>query len=780
MFHQLPPYAGTSALPSAPTVAPSLAPLTTSNVVVTGGLANVATVPTHTQQIPMSLPTPPPPHPNPAQPPPPHPLDLSRVPPDQHPAAFEYDDFLAQLTFNSKDLINMLSRVAHENLHNSDAIVAVLHQRILTAPPTAKLPLLYLVDSIVKNVGDPYIQAFGLNLFHMFTTAYADTTPQVRMSMHRLLNTWPPIFGLEVVTAMRRRAADIDAASRPMQPVPVQSATPAYPAAALRMPQGLRIPQGLQMPPRQQQPPQINPPQMPAYPPQMTKPSVMPPTVAGQPPQQVMGMVGPQSEGLPMNKGAIPPGLRSASVAAPVPAPNAQFIQVQTMMNDISRKASMGVAPSNHQLFTINRLITTQLSASSSPVERETLLRFQQQLREIPARVARAPSRATSNPFPVSFSQPNTLPVPSSQALSSLLSNLPPGLLAPQKQPNIMQSTVPIPTPPNMASVSATPAHIPPVPRRPSVSVPSLPNVLKFSDLKNISHAAAVRSLYTDLPHLSKSDGMRFATKEQLREHLDWLFKKNRSKRARERGLAVGGSSRCWFEPLKDILGVEKWSNNGEEDHASGTTAPTVNESDGGAGKEKGEGTAIIAQGASEMCQACHEELESFWSDDQQAWMLKDAIRTDDNEVYHRTCIETSGTPRLAPEAPERAVLESKVEDAAPSPAKGEPHAAPKIEDVSMKAEQDAMAKPEDTDAERETLVTKPEAVPIKPEPKVDVVPVVSPELAVPVKEEAVATSKKRPREEGAEASAPETEETKAEVGDGESPMKRAKVEGNV
>lgn len=167
--------------------------------------------------------------------------------------------------------------------------------------------------------------------------------------------------------------------------------------------------------------------------------------------------------------------------------------------------------------------------------------------------------------------------------------------------------------------------------------------MLKFADLKTLSHAATVRSLYADLPHLSKSDGMRFATKERLREHLDWLFQKNRSKRARERGLIVGGSSRCWFDPIKKIFGEEngKGSDGEEKDGALAVGKDAEVKSE-----ETKLSNAIMAKGASEKCEACREEIDSFWSDEQQAWMLKDAIRTDDDEVYHRTCVESVSTPK--------------------------------------------------------------------------------------------------------------------------------------
>lgn len=580
MFHQLSPYTGTTSLPTAQ---------------------------------PQPQPQPPPAH-LPAVPR----LDLSRIPPAQHPAAFEYDSFVSRLTFNSKDLITTLTRVAGENLHNSDAIVAVLEQRILSAPPTVKLPMLYLLDSIVKNIAGPYIAVFRVNLFHTFTNAYSNTTPQVRMSMHRLLNTWPPVFGMEVVTAMRRRAADIDAASQPAIPPFIQPQ--AY--QGLQMSRGLTMPQGLQMPPphRPQSMPPYPPKPRPAVPlsrPMQPRPPPPPPSIVPH-----ASVVAP-----PHVSPVVPapsPGLRTTP-----PQAEPSFLQVQSLMQDISRKASMGVAPSNHQLFTINRLITTLLP-TSHPHERNLLLTFQSQLRELPTRLASNARQQQFAPPPAAYQAP----VQASDALSSLLRNPPPGLLAPTVQPHVSASLNDI----------RIPRHsLPPPPRRQLPQQPDLPNVLKFADLKSLSHAAAVRSLYADLPHLSKSDGMRFATKEKLREHLDWLFQRNRSKRARERGFTVGGSSRCWFDSIKKILGAENGKAGNEEEKGG---IRKTREGVEVRGEDTKLSNAVVAIGASEKCEACQEEIDSFWSDEQQAWMLKDAMRTDDGEAYHRTCVESVSTPR--------------------------------------------------------------------------------------------------------------------------------------
>lgn len=121
-------------------------------------------------------------------------------------AAFvaEYNAVLKGLVRNEKPQINMLSMLAEDNKDFAAGIVGVINQHILTVshshphmlyaaspndcmcghrkvsiqhssplplrsrcvqcPPPAKLPALYLVDSIVKNVGEPYKSKFSERL----------------------------------------------------------------------------------------------------------------------------------------------------------------------------------------------------------------------------------------------------------------------------------------------------------------------------------------------------------------------------------------------------------------------------------------------------------------------------------------------------------------------------------------------------------------------------------------------------------------------------------------
>ncbi|KAB5585878.1 hypothetical protein GE09DRAFT_42926 [Coniochaeta sp. 2T2.1] len=104
--------------------------------------------------------------------------------------AEDYREALEDLTANSRFEISNLTVVARENTEHALAIAECLQEHIKKVPPQRKLPALYVLDSIVKNVGTPYTLFFGRKLYGTFMDAYASVDNQTRRKMDEMLKTW--------------------------------------------------------------------------------------------------------------------------------------------------------------------------------------------------------------------------------------------------------------------------------------------------------------------------------------------------------------------------------------------------------------------------------------------------------------------------------------------------------------------------------------------------------------------------------------------------------------
>ncbi|KAH0625230.1 hypothetical protein JD844_033535 [Phrynosoma platyrhinos] len=87
------------------------------------------------------------------------------------------------------------------------------------APSNEKLPVMYLMDSIVKNVGREYLAAFTKNLVATFVNVFEKVDENTRKSLFKLRSTWDEIFPLKKLYALDVRVNSVDPAW-PIKPLP--------------------------------------------------------------------------------------------------------------------------------------------------------------------------------------------------------------------------------------------------------------------------------------------------------------------------------------------------------------------------------------------------------------------------------------------------------------------------------------------------------------------------------------------------------------------------------
>ncbi|XP_032878420.1 pre-mRNA cleavage complex 2 protein Pcf11 isoform X1 [Amblyraja radiata] len=134
-------------------------------------------------------------------------------------ACKEYLSSLEDLTFNSKPHINNLTILAEENLKYSPEIVKLIEAQISKAPVSEKLPVMYLMDSIVKNVGGSYITLFAQNLGVTFSSVFEKVDESTRKSLFKLRSTWDDMFQLTKLYALDVKVNKLDPAW-PIKPLP--------------------------------------------------------------------------------------------------------------------------------------------------------------------------------------------------------------------------------------------------------------------------------------------------------------------------------------------------------------------------------------------------------------------------------------------------------------------------------------------------------------------------------------------------------------------------------
>ncbi|KAI1171662.1 hypothetical protein F4777DRAFT_564760 [Nemania sp. FL0916] len=123
--------------------------------------------------------------------------------------AKDFREALEDIQTIGRPEISNLTIIARENIEHAIAISGALVDHIKRAAPHKKLPPLYVLDSIAKNVGTPYTLFFSRKLYNTYMEAYAMVDMPTRRKLEEMLKTWKepvpgsidtrPVFSPDVV-----------------------------------------------------------------------------------------------------------------------------------------------------------------------------------------------------------------------------------------------------------------------------------------------------------------------------------------------------------------------------------------------------------------------------------------------------------------------------------------------------------------------------------------------------------------------------------------------------
>ncbi|OTB04131.1 hypothetical protein M426DRAFT_23001 [Hypoxylon sp. CI-4A] len=337
----------------------------------------------------------------------------------------------------NKNEINTLTMIARENTEHAYAISVALQEHIKRVVPQKKLGALYLLDSIVKNVGTPYTIYFSKKLYQTFMDAYASVDLPTRRKMDEMLRTWKervpesmnsrPVFPVEVTrpienALIKARTVTLQKNQRDQvrgQPQMHSQGRPqGMPYRETPTPPGSRLPQYNGYPPNpvsaangstsynnQAQPSPAGYPLHPNQPqPARSTPQPLPSTMAFQPPQ--MGGYGVPQTG----------------------------ISVDALNDDIQRlitafKAQVAQTPHDPSVQTrLKALVDLQTILQTQNLPQDQLVLVKKQIADLAVTI-RAPPIHTTTPTPVPQSVA-VAPPPVAAPTVSIDSLLGPGALA--------------------------------------------------------------------------------------------------------------------------------------------------------------------------------------------------------------------------------------------------------------------------------------------------------------------------------------------------------------
>ncbi|KAK8198263.1 hypothetical protein BKA81DRAFT_387605 [Phyllosticta paracitricarpa] len=522
--------------------------------------------------------------------------------------AADFREALQDLKFNSRPEISNLTIIAKENTEHAQAISRELENHIKTTRPEWKLPALYVLDSIVKNVGTPYTVYLGSNLYDTFVNAYTLVDTPTRKALEGLLRTWKqpvpesmdtrPVIPVEVTRKIDNVLLKFKTVAMQAQQNQTRSPAPGQDPRVTQSPFGYHPGNPARQSPAQNGMPYPPPPAVPqardSPAPSMTLPFGMPPQSVRQSPVPGMPFAAPpvvSAEKIKADVERLVASARDDFAASPFDAEKQKrlktFLDLQALLN------SQQLPPSQLQL------VEQQLAQLGAAVAQPNMLRGIQR--------SATPQQAQPPPLPIPAAPPVA---PAATPINTL------SLLDTLRAQGLLGGSAP----PMAAPVAPTPLPG-------SISVTNDIELTKESIKR--PRPELISLLYEARPNQCSTCGRRFPAtddgKAMKRRHLDWHFK------VKDPNLVKQAIHRSWY------IGEKEWIDYREQDEAK--PPPETNGMNASAPKNQQRFVRVPLDPelVNAPCPICQEKFTPSRLDDEFVWM--DAIQVGP-KIYHNSCYE--------------------------------------------------------------------------------------------------------------------------------------------
>lgn len=559
--------------------------------------------------------------------------------------------------FPDRDVVHQLTETARLGLSSgkvalatrmSDEVLAILTDS--STAPGRRVPLFYALDSIVKNVGGEYQPLMSTRIVEAFDQSFAVVTEKDRARLHHVLKTWneKAIF-IEHLDQLNAIVAPwhiaLMQAHQPKQPAPVRSVKPlpvAPPVARQAVPVA---------PPRQ----------IPVAPP------VIAPLARPMRPRRQAAAA--RRRGLDI---ALPQiSSSSQPPQQPQPPPNKRPRMMDVVIKDedpVVAEARDILARMQFELNEANPMTLEELRDAEPSLYEQVLAEAKAKRPsahsnnkgEWPEALPPGPSfgadaqlfldhgakLAANLDYRASCARRGAAPSSVSPALAKCAVDVAAHLkqLMQRREPARRQRLArdAVDTITQAVDDSDEPVVDPPrkIPRRvPAMAAVADLDIPPETLLSSTVDARAVDSLYSRFAVQCKEDGLRFASQDELQEHMDLVFRKNRERADRSRGVV----SRVWGPKASTWAAVERLV-------PSIVKAPdVVDDVDEPSSAVADDEPKVAVPDTPTNCRVCGEPFQVQWDDASQDWILADAVRASLPDgtplLVHKHCRDAAAGP---------------------------------------------------------------------------------------------------------------------------------------